>query len=119
MPGIMIRLEKLEEKIDAALILLRTLVTADDFTYTFSSSQYPNLTKPKRWKKELEWATALASRVPIDEDKFRLSNGLSVPLSPVQAQPLDKFPSGKGDGIDKCEDTKRWLDRRPKTRPKK
>ena len=49
------RLESVEEKLDACLVILRMITTADDFTYTLSN-------KSEYWVKRIEKAEAVALR---------------------------------------------------------
>lgn len=83
--GIYARLDELEEKIDACLVLLKMVITSDDFGYTlerWDTEHRYHFKVSERWQRQMDWASQLASRVPLPEEKFRTRTGRLVPYYP-------------------------------------
>ncbi len=60
--SILARLDELEEKLDACLVLLKMVVTSDDFSYTlerWDTTRRVNYKVSERWKKQMDWARRL------------------------------------------------------------
>lgn len=78
------RLNVLEIKIDAALILLKLATSHDDFCFTEwkvkDDRTYVDVSE--HFIRKIEWARKVASRVPLPEDWFQSGSGrlvLTVP----------------------------------------
>jgi hypothetical protein len=81
--GILTKLDELEEKIDACLILLRMATSHDDFSYTLEDTRR-NYKVSERWQKQMEWSRSVASRVLLPGEKHQLKSGRSVPFVPPE-----------------------------------
>ena len=85
MSSLTTRLQRLEVKVDACLVLLRELTTADDFVYKLSD-------RSRRWRDVMEWAERVAGRTIDSLATSRQASELGEPLADFsQAR---KLPSG-------------------------
>ena len=84
MSSLRTRLDDLEEKLDACLILMQVATSHDDFSFTLEDTRR-NYKAPERLVKQMNWARQTANQVALPEEKIHLASGQSARLVPQLA----------------------------------